>query len=464
MNHKKTLIHGGSIVSESGVTKADLLIEGERIKAQGIPTSFKNESVDEVLDANEKLLLPGLIDPHVHFNSPFMGSKTIHDYYNGTIAAVYGGITTIIDFSTQPKGGSLIENLSQKEEEAKGKAFIDWSLHGILLDANPETLSEIPNLIDLGIPTYKCFTTYRHADRMMDDEGILKVLEVTVENGGMLMVHCENDTILEYHLNKALSSRHFAPIYHARSRPPSAENEAIRRVIALMNEVPAPVYIVHTTTADSVKIIQDARDKGLPIHSETCTHYLILTEEYLNRENGHFYICSPPFRTQKDIDVLWQAVADSRIEVISSDDAGMPSQERVQNGEIRFDKVTNGMPGIEPRLIISYTEGVCKNKIDLPRLVSVTSTTPARLFGLYPQKGHLGPGADADVVIFDPKKEWTMNAKNLHMNDSFCPFEDWKVQGFVETVFSRGKPVIKEGRLVGTPGYGRRVFRKLSSL
>lgn len=462
MKTQTILITGGIVVNDSGMGYADLLIENEKVKAQALPGTFKDLHVDVSIDATDKFVLPGLIDPHVHFNSPFMGSKTIHDYDNGTIAAAFGGITTIIDFSTQPKGGSLLENLNQKEEEAHGKAYIDWSMHGIILDTDPKALAEIPQLIDKGVPTYKCFTTYRHADRMTDDQGMLRILETTARYGGMLMVHCEDDAIIEYHLNQELAAKHYDSIYHARSRPASAENEAIKRVIALMRECTAPVYIVHTSTAESVDIIEEARQAGLPIHSETCTHYLALTEEALKLENGYYFICSPPLRTQRDIDYLWRAAADGRIEVVSSDDAGMPSQERIKLGKGRFDKITNGMPGIEPRLSIMFTEGYGRGKISLPRLVALTSTNPAKLFGMYPDKGNLFPGADADLVIYNPKGKWTMRASNLHMNDDFCPFEGWKINGHVETVISRGQFVIKNGELVGKPGHGKRVIRKLS--
>jgi len=461
MMNSRIIIKGGKAVNDSGCMPADLFIEGEKIKAVGLPGAFEKEVVDEVIDAHDKFVLPGLIDVHVHLNSPFMGTVTLHDYRNGTIAAAYGGVTTLIDFSTQPKGGSLMKNLEQKEEEARGKAYIDWSMHGILLDASEQTLTEIPQLIEAGVPSYKCFTTYRHAGRMMDDNGILKVLDVTARHGGMLMFHCENDAIIEYHLQRNLSAGHQDAIYHARSRPASAENVAIQRVVDLMREVTARVYIVHTSTAESAQIIHAAQALGLPIHSETCPHYLTLTEEKLSGPNGTFYICSPPLRTSKDVDSLWGALANNCIEVVSSDDSGLPSADRIRLSEGRFDKVPSGMPGIEPRLAILYTEGVWKGRISLSQLIATTATNPARLFGLYPRKGHLSPGADADVVIFDPQPEWIMSAKTLHMNTDFCPFEGWQIKGRVESVLSRGAYVIRDGVLVGEAGKGRRVFRRL---
>jgi dihydropyrimidinase len=298
---------------------------------------------------------------------------------------------------------------------------------------------------------------------MMDDDGMLQVLRATAESGGMLMIHCENDAILEYHLQQELAQGHTSWIYHARSRPNSAENVAIQRVVDLMKEEPAPVYIVHASTSESVKIVQRARSEGNPIHCETCTHYLVITEEKLKTERGHLFICSPPLRKQADIEALWNAAKVGPIEVVSSDDAGMPTADRTRLGEGRFDKVPNGMPGVEPRLTMLYSEGVKKGRISLPRLVSLTSTNPARLFGLFPQKGSLTPGADADIVLFDPDIEWTMTAETLHMNTDFCPFEEMDVIGKARTVLCRGEIVIRDDELTGSPEHGRRIIRKLDS-
>lgn len=464
MIEKTLLIHGGTLVSELGAYPADLLVEGEKIKAQGLPGAFKREDADETFDASGKLVLPGIIDPHLHLNSPFMGTITAHGYDNGTSAAAFGGITTLIDFSTQPKGGSILENLDLKEDEARGKAYIDWSVSGILLDAGPQTLAEIPQLIAAGVPTYKCFTTYKHSGRLMDDDNFLVLLETTAKYGGMLMVHCENDAIVSYNTARNLAAERFDPIYHARSRPASAENVSIQRVVDLVREVAAPLYIVHTSTAESSRIIQQARLDGLPIHSETCTHYLMINEEKLKGPNAQLFICSPPLRTQLDMDALWRALKAGCIEVVSSDDAGVLPIDNLRIGQARFDKVPSGLTGIETRLTMLYTEGVCKKRISMPQLVAITASNPARLFGLYPAKGHLNPGADADIVIFDPNRQWTMTAENLHMNTDFCIYEGWPVQGAVETVLSRGAYVIRDEKLVGAPGRGRRVFRTLGDL
>jgi len=455
------LFRGGDIVSAAEITRADLLVEGEKVQAVGAPGSFDTKAVDEIIDVSGTFVMPGLIDPHLHFNSPFMGTTTVHDYPKGTVAAAFGGVTTVIDFSTQPKGGSLLENMAQKEKEARD-AYIDWSVNGILLDAGPQTLAELPQLVSEGFPTYKCFTTYKHSGRFMDDEGMLALLEATLQSGGMLMVHAENDTIIERRIRMEIQAGHFAPIYHARSRPASAEAVAIRRVVDLMREVPAPVYIVHTSAAQSVALIEEARSEGLPIHCETCTHYLALTESNLEGPQGQLYICSPPLREQKDVDGLWRAVVSGSVEVVSSDDAGVPPEDSYRIGGGRFDKVPSGLAGIEIRLAILYSEGVARRRIGLTKLVEVAAQNPARLFGMFPQKGILAPGSDADIVVYDPSVAWTMTAKELHMNTDFCAFDGWKIQGRVRSVLSRGSFVIRDGRLVGKPGAGRRVFRRLS--
>ncbi len=457
---RKTLFRGGTVVSSERSTRADLLVEAERIRAVGLPGSFDREAADEVVDASGRFVLPGLVDPHLHFNSPFMGTRTLHDYGQGTVAAAHGGVTTVIDFTTQPKGGSILANLDQKEAEARASC-IDWSASGIVLDARPETLAEVPLLVEAGIPTYKCFTTYKHAGRLMEDEGLLALLEVTAAHGGMLMVHCENDAIIAHRTARAVAAGHREPIWHARTRPASAEVVAVRRVLDLVREVRAPVYLVHISAADCLPLIEEARAEGLPVHAETCTHYLALTEEALLGPKGQLFICSPPLREARDVEALWRGVASGALEVVSSDDAGVPPADSYRIAGGRFDAVPSGLSGIEARLAILYTEGVAKKRITLERLVELTSTGPARLFGLAPRKGSLAPGADADLVVFDPQPESVMTAATLHMPTDFCPFEGWKVKGRVESVWSRGQRLIEGGTFVGVPGRGQRVLRRL---
>jgi dihydropyrimidinase len=458
---KRILIHDGIVVSKNHTAQYDIAVVGERIHSLGIAGEFSPDDFDETIDARGLVVMPGLVEPHVHFDAPFMGGTTDHDMLTGTKACAYGGITTVISFSNQPKGASLVQNVRDWDEKNRGRAYVDWSMHGLIYDASEQTLADIPELVKLGVPTSKCFTTYRHSGRLMDDDSMLLVLEATAESGGMLMVHCEHDATCEYLTGKAIAEGHTDWIYHARTRPAIAENMAIQRVVDLLKTVPAPVYIVHASTAGSVRIIAEAQARGLPIRAETCSHYLILTEEMLNGENGYLYICSPPLRTARDIQGLWNAVHLGPIEVVSSDDAGLPSAMRKQLAQGRFDQVPNGMPGVEPRLTLLYSEGVKKGRIDLPKLVELTSANPAGLFGLSPRKGSLEPGSDADIVLFDPDVEWTMSASTLHMNTDFCPFEGRRVTGKAKTLLCRGEVVLRDFELAGSPDHGRRVFRKL---
>lgn len=459
---KKTLIRNGAMVSDEGVIQCDISIAGDIISSLGQPGSFDHLQFDEQIDASGMLVMPGLVEPHVHFDAPFMGGTTDHDLFTGTKACAYGGITSVISFSNQAKGESLIQNVRDWEEKNEGRAYIDWSMHGLIYDASELSLAEIPLLIEEGIPTYKCFTTYKHSGRLVDDDSMLLLLNATARHGGMLMIHCEHDATCEYLTKRAVEEGHREWIYHAKTRPALAEDMAIQRIVDLMKTEPGSVYIVHASTANAPQIVAKAQAEGLPIRVETCTHYLLITEDKLKGEDGLLYICSPPLRKQEDLDALWNYTKYGPIEVVSSDDAGFPSDMRRRIAEGRFDKVPSGMSGVEPRLTLMYTYGVLENRIDLPRLVSLTSTNPARLFGLYPRKGCILPGSDADVVIFDPTISWTMGVDTLHMNADFCPFEGQQVVGKVRTLLCRGEKVIDDFELVGSPSHGRRVFRKLA--
>lgn len=460
MNDKRLLIRGGTVVSDSCESASDLYVQSGRVKAQGAPGSFDPETFDEVIDATGMLVLPGLVDPHVHFDSPFMGSITIHDFATGSVAAAFGGVTTVVSFTTQGKGESILANIEQTNRAAEMQSVIDWSYHGIVLDANESTLAEIPELVKAGFPTFKCFTTYKSSNRLVDDAAFLALLKASAENNAMLMVHAECDSILEHSLENVLKTPN-AWINHAKARPASAEYVQIARIIDLMKEEVAPVYIVHTSTRESMGIIQKAIDQGLPIHSETCTHYLVITEDEMTRENGFQFICSPPLRTKADNEVLWKAVTNGPLEIVSSDDAMLPTHDRIRLGEGKFEKVPPGLPGVEPRLAVLYSEGVAKGRINLPRLVALTATNPAKLFGMFPQKGHLGIGADADVVIFDPNQKSTLSGATHHMNTDFSPFEGLEVTGGIRSVLLRGEYLVRDGELVGKPGTGQVVRRHL---
>jgi len=345
-------------------------------------------------------------------------------------------------------------------KEAEGEAFIDWGIHPVITDPTPQNLADIRSLVERGAPTFKCYMTYRSEGLMVSDDDLRRVLARLREAGGMLLVHAEDNVIIEDNIARFVRAGLTAPVYHAWSRPPEAENRAIRRCLQLARETRGPLFIVHMASAEGADDIAAARAEGMAVFAETCTHYLVFTESRLERLDGIKWICSPPLRTKSIQEVLWHGIADGRISLVSSDDAAY-SWEAKLAGKDRFDKCPNGIPGIEVRLNILFSEGVARGRITLPRFVELVSTAPARLFGLAPRKGSLAPGADADVVIFDPRLKWTMNAETLHMAADWSAYDGIEVKGRIRKVFSRGELIVDGGRLLGKKGRGRYLARKL---
>ena len=454
---KTTLIRGGTVVSNQEASQQDVLIQGEQITAMGDLSYIK---ADTVIDAEELLVLPGAVDTHVHFNDSFMNTVSVHDFYRGTLAAAHGGVTSIVDFANQAPGKSLQDAFESKKAEAEGNALVDWGIHPVITQLSPETLEEIPQVVEQGAPTIKCYMTYREEGLMVEDADLKRVLESLQKAGGMLMVHAEDNDTIEENIPRMISEGLTQPIYHARSRPPEAENLAIRRCIQLARETHGRLFIVHMATDEGIELVDGARREGFDVFAETCTHYLVFTEKMLEREDGMKWICSPPLREQAIQDRLWEGIKDGRISMVTSDDAAYSWEAKLYGAE-RFDKCPNGIPGIEPRLSILYSEGVNKRGLSLPRFVELVSTAPARLFGLAPQKGSLTPGADADVVLFDPKAEWSMSQATLHMASDWSAYEDIDVTGKIEKVFSRGELIIDGGQCLAQKGRGRYLHRKL---
>lgn len=454
---KILLIRGGTVVSEKTVSKQDVLIQDERIAALGNLTDHK---ADLEIDASGLLVLPGAVDTHVHFNDSFMNTVSVHDFYTGTLAAAYGGVTSIIDFANQAPGDTLIQTLKNKKNEAEGKTLVDWGVHPVITQPKPEVLDEIPIVVKQGAPTIKCYMTYREEGLMVEEAGLKQILERLSYADGMLLVHAEDNEIIEQNVPRMINSGNTKPIFHAKSRPPEAENKAIRRCIQLVRETGSRLFIVHMASDEGVELINKAREKNLDVFAETCTHYLIFTEEKLEREDGIKWICSPPLRSKTIQDRLWSGIQNGSISMVTSDDAAY-SWEAKLYGAKRFDKCPNGIPGIEPRLSLLYSEGVAKGRLTLPQLVELVSTTPAKLFGLSSQKGSLTPGSDADIVLFDPNTKWTMNQKTLHMAADWSAYEDIEITGKIVKVFSRGELIIDGERCLAKKGRGRYLHRKL---
>ena len=456
MSTHSILIRGGRIVTEQVVSQEDVLIEGQHIRAIG---QLGDRSAETIIDAEGLLVLPGAVDTHVHLNDVFMNTVSVHDYYTGTLAAAFGGVTSIVDFSNQVRGGSLRKTLEDKFQEAEGKALVDWGVHPVITEPTEATLNEIPYVVERGAPTIKCYMTYREDGLYVGDRDLVRIAERLRRKGGMLMLHAEDDEQIAANVPRLIGEGKTAPIYHARSKPPQVEVGAIRRIVDMARETKGRFFVVHLASDEGMNMINDARLEGLDITAETCTHYLIFTDKVLEREDGIKWICSPPLRDKSIQDRLWRGLGDGRLALVSSDDAAYSWDAKLY-GKDRFDKCPNGIPGIEPRVNLLYSEGVRKGKLSLTRLVEVVSTAPAKWFGMYPQKGALKEGSDADIVLFDPEARWTMDQETLHMATDWSAYE-MDVVGRVQKVISRGELIIDGGECLAEKGRGRYIHRRL---
>jgi dihydropyrimidinase len=392
-----------------------------------------------------------------------MGTVSVHDYFSGTLAAAHGGVTTVLDFSNQEGGEPLSETILRKKEEAAGRALVDWGVHPVITRPTAGTLKSIVKAVELGAPTIKCYTTYRSEGLMVGFRDLKRILLALGRAGGMLMLHAEDNAMIEKNVPALIKAGKTGPIYHARSRPPEAENRAVRRAVRAARETGGRLFIVHLASADALELVAGAQARGLRVFAETCTHYLAFTDAMLKREDGIKWICSPPLRSRAVRERLWAALPYGPIAQVSSDDAAYSWEAKLM-GRDRFDRCPNGIPGVEVRVPLLFSEGVSKGRISLGRFVDLIAGAPSRLFGLAPRKGSLTPGADADIVLFDPQEEWTMGRRTLHMAADWSAYEGIRVTGRVKTVFSRGEMIINNGLCLAEKGRGRFVFRRLSPL
>lgn len=451
-------IVNGTVVTATDTYRADVgIAKGKIIQ---IAKKVK-EPAAEVVDAKGKYVIPGGIDIHTHLDMPFGGTVSNDDFETGTIAAAFGGTTTIVDFAIQGKGMTLKRTLNTWMKKAKGKAVIDYGFHVAICHLTDKILAEIPEIVAQGITSFKCFLAYKGA-LMIDDGTLYKVLQKSKEAGALVMIHAENGDILDVLINKYLNEGKTAPKYHALSRPPEAEGEATGRGISIAQMAEAPIYIVHLSCKEALDKVKEARDAGFPAFAETCPQYLLRSyQNYLEPGfKGAKYVMSPPLRDKSNWNVLWKGLATNDLQVVSTDHCPFNFKGQKDMGKHSFAAIPNGAPGIEHRLMLMFHEGVNKKRIGLNRFVELVSTAPAKMFGLFPQKGAVAVGSDADLVIFDPKAPFEIKAKTQHQNVDYTPYEGFKGKGMPKTVFSNGRIIILDGKFKGQAGTGRYLKRK----
>jgi dihydropyrimidinase len=460
-----TLIKNGTIVTAADSVQADLLIEDERVALIGL--DLPTEGV-HVIDATGRLLLPGGIDVHTHLELPFGGTVSSDDFFTGHRAAAFGATTTHIDFVIQPVGGSLKEGIDVWHDKAADKAAIDYGFHVAITDLRDDVMAEIPTVVDEGITSLKLFMAYKGLFQV-DDTTLFRAMQVAAEHGLLVMVHAENGDVIADLTKRLLDEGKTAPKYHATAHPAMAESEATGRAVAFSGISGAPLYVVHVTCEEAVEQLALGRAKGFPVMGETCTQYLFVFEEDLARPGyeGAKYVCSPPVRQPKDAAVLWKALADGGLQAISTDHCPFWFEGGVKGriagkelGREGFHQIPNGMPGIEDRMPVMWHAGVGGGHYSANRFVEITSTNPAKIFGLYPRKGTIAVGSDADIVIWDAEKEHTISATTHHMNTDYNVYEGMRVRGWAEKVLLRGRVIVDGDSWLGAAGGGRFLRRK----
>jgi dihydropyrimidinase len=448
-----TIIRNGSVVTATDTYKADVAISNGKITAIG--TDLPLENASKVLDATGKLVMPGGIDVHTHLDMPFGGTTSADDFETGTRAAAFGGTTTLIDFAIQYKGQRLRQAFDTWMGKASNKAVCDYAFHCIVTDVSDGQLSEMNDLVHEGVTSFKLFMAYPGVF-MLDDGSIFKALQTTSKNGGLVCMHAENGSAIDVIVQQALAEGKKAPKYHALTRPTTAEAEATSRAIALAEMAGAPIYIVHLSCNDALEKVREARDRGLPVYAETCPQYLYLSIENFDAPGfeGAKYVFTPPLREKWHQEKLWNGLKCDHLQVVSTDHCPFCFKEQKELGRDDFTKIPNGGPGVEHRMSLIYSGGVASGRFSANRFVELVATTPAKLFGLYPQKGTIAVGSDADLVIFDPNRKHTISAKTHHMRVDYSMFEGIQVTGMPDVVLSRGQVVVAGDKFLGRAGQG----------
>jgi len=471
-----TLIKNGTLITAADTIQADLLIDGEKIEIIGQNLNTEGAAV---IDATGKYILPGGIDVHTHLELPVGVTVSSDDFYTGHKAAAFGGTTMHIDFAIPERGQSLRSGLETWHAKAAGKAVIDYAFHANLVEVNDDIVAEIPSLIDEGVTSIKALLAYK-GRLQIDDTGLFKTLQKAGECGILTMVHAENGDAIDILIKDAIAQGHLGTRDHARTRPAWGEAEATLRSIALAAMAHAPLYVVHMTCELAVDQLRYGRERGLPVMGETCPQYLFFTEDDLDRPNfeGAKWVCSPPIRMKRDNAALWHALQTGDLQIVSTDHCpflfdGTQSIEyegqRYQSpgkelGKDNFTKIPNGLPGLGDRMIVLWSEGVSKGRLSANRFVELTATNPAKVFGMYPRKGTIAVGSDADLVIWDPARRKTHGVKTSYQRVDYNLYEGWEVVGWPEKVFRRGELLVDGEQWLGRAGSGSFIPRQAHAM
>jgi len=460
----RTVIVNGTVVTASGCFKADVVIEGERIASLADPAMREGSRADRVIDAQGMYVMPGGVDVHTHLDMPLGDIASSDDFLTGTVAAAHGGTTTIIDYAAHAPSEGLRDGLLAWHARARGKAVIDYGFHMSLASVSKAMLDEMAAIVEEGVTSFKLFTAY--PGRLYSDDGqILRAMQRARELGALVAVHAENGLAIEVLIEQALARANTEPRYHALTRPEALEAEATCRALSLAEVAGARVYIVHISSRRSLEEVARFRRRGLSVFAETCPHYLCLTAQELERDGfeGAKFVCSPPLRDSASVEALWQGLATGLIDVVATDHCPFHFQSQKRRGLHSFALIPNGLPGIETRLLLLWERGVRSGRIGPSRFVELVATAPAKIFGLYPRKGTLAPGADADIVVWDPNRAQSLAAQALHMRVDYSPYEGLTVHGSPRYVLSRGEVIVEDGSFVGRPGRGHFLRRHPSA-
>jgi dihydropyrimidinase len=454
------LIRGGTVVTAESTQAADVLIDGETINEVG---AGLDASGAEVVDATGLFVLPGGIDVHTHLAMPLGDIASSDDFYTGHVAAAFGGTTTHLDFANQSKGESLHAALDEWHARARDKACIDYGFHVTVTDVNEAVLDEIAQLPRRGVSSIKLLMAYK-GRIMVGDEDLFLAMQRARDAGMLTMVHCENGDVIDILVREALAQGHTAPKYHALTRPPQLEGEATGRAIAMAEILDAPLYVVHVTCEDALTRVREARARGSQVAAETCVQYLFFTADNLNTDGfeGAKWVCSPPFRQHKDQELLWDALQDDTLSVVSTDHCPFFYETQKVRGRDDFSQIPNGCPGIEDRLPVLHGAGVNGGRFNLQRFVDLTATTPARVFGLEGRKGAIAPGCDADIAIWNMDLERTISVTTSHSAIDYNLYEGMNIRGMPERVYLRGELLVDGDRFLGEPGSGRFLHRRVN--